>query len=192
MDFNLILSRVTIRDILANAGHHPAQSRIACPLHDGSNKTSFSFTDSTYICHSCLSKGGLLDLVEHLHHCSRQEALRHLHRLGGIPFDENDSEPRPRLRVRPLPHHVNPLLADDKYREAKNLLEWLKLYQDGLYANLRIIKRNVKESAMPLEKFYPQKEVLLYQLEEMDTDINHATYEVNRLKKKVNQNDRSS
>lgn len=191
-DFGQILARVTIRDILADAGYHPPRNRMACPIHDGHNGTAFSFTDSTFFCFSCGAKGGLLDLVGYLYHCNRQEALRHLCRMVGIPFDEKESDSQPRRRPWSRPYRIDPLIEDDVYREAKNRLEWLKLYQDALDANLRIIRRNVKEGAMPLEKFYPQKEVLLYQLEELDTDKSYATYEVNRLKKKVNQNDRSS
>ena len=192
-DFDQILARVTIRNILIDAGHHPVRNRRAsCPIHDGRNKTSFAFTDSTFICHSCGAKGGLLDLVEYLYHCTRQEALRHLCRMAGIPFVEKGSEPGPRPRVRPLPCPVNPLIEDDEYQAAKNLLEWLRLYKDALDANLRIIRRNVKEGAMPLEQFYPRDELLLYQLEEMDGEIAYSTYKVNRLKKRINQYDKGS
>jgi len=98
IDFNLILSRVTIRDVLADAGHYPTRKRIACPIHDGNNRTAFSFTDSTFVCFSCGAKGGLLDLVEYLYHYSRQEALHHLCRMAGIPFDEKESDSQPRSR----------------------------------------------------------------------------------------------
>lgn len=189
IDFNLILARVTIRDILADAGYRPVRNRMACPIHDGDNPTAFSFTESTFYCFVCNASGGLLDLVEYLYHCSRQDALRHLCTMAGI---ENDSEPRLIPRMRSLPCPVNPLLDDDEYREAKNRLEWLKLYKDVLDANLRIIRPNMKQGKMLLEKFYPREEVLLYQLEELDAEISYATYELSRLKKKVTQNDKSS
>jgi len=192
VDFDLILARITIRDILADTGHHPMRNRMPCPLHDGSNKTSFAFKDSTFICHSCGAKGGLLDLVEYLYHCTRQEALRHLCRMAGIPFDEKESDSRPRSRLWSLPYRIDPLIEDDGYRADKNRLECLKLYKDALDANLRIIRYNVKQGRMPLEGFYPKEEILLYQLEELDTEISYAIYEMNRLKKKVNRNDKRS
>ena len=67
-----------------------------------------------------------------------------------------------------------------------------QLYHEGLFTKLKIIRRNVKEGKMPLEKFYPEEEVLLYQLEELDGEIAYATYEVNQLKKKAMQHDTSS
>jgi len=212
VDFDQILARVTIRDILVDAGHLPVRNRMPCPLHDGSNKTSFSFTDSTFICHACSAKGGLLDLVEHLYHCNRQEALRHLCRMTGVVYGEaaeqslatfrRDSDPpdvsENILQVRQALQDAKELVKrlpepePDEPWEAKNRLEWLRLYKDALDANLRIIRHNVKQGKMPLEKFYPKEEVLLYQLEEMDTETSHATYEVNnRLKKKVDQNESS-
>jgi len=188
IDFNQILARVTILDILEDAGYHPPKNRMPCPLHKGSNKTSFSFTDSTFICHACSAKGGLLDLAQYLHHYRKQDAMRHLCTMAGISYEEKDTDSGPRPRVRPLPHHLNPLLADDEYREAKNRLEWLKLYHEGLFRKLRIIRCNVKQGNIPLEQFYPREEVLLYQLEELDGEVTYATYEVNRLKRKVYEN----
>ena len=81
MNFDEIKARVTIRDILKSAGIEAERNRIACPIHGGSNLTSFSFTDSTFICFSCGAEGGLIALVEYLQRCSRQEALCALRRL---------------------------------------------------------------------------------------------------------------
>ena len=103
VDFDQILTRVTVRVVLAEAGYHPARNRMACPIHDGNNRTAFAFTDLTFVCFSCDVKGGLLDLVEYLYHCTRQEALRHLCKMAGIPFDEEESDSQPRSHVRSLP-----------------------------------------------------------------------------------------
>jgi DNA primase len=122
-DLDPILARVTIRNILAEAGYHPARNRMPCPIHDGNNRTAFAFTDSTFVCFSCDAKGGLLDLVEYLYHCTRQDALRHLCKMAGIPFDETESDSQPRSRMRSLPYRIDPLIEDDEYRAAKNRLE---------------------------------------------------------------------
>lgn len=192
VDFSQILARVTIHDILADAGYRPVRNRLACPIHDGNNPTAFSFTDSTFYCFSCDAKGGLLDLVGYLYHCTRQEALRHLCRMAGIPFDEKESGSRPRSHVRSLPYRIYPLIEDDEYCKAKNRLEWLKLYQDGQYTNLRIIRRNVEQGKMPLEGFYPREEILLYQLEGLEPVIAEATWKVNEIKRRIRKDENTA
>lgn len=183
VDFDEIVRRVSIKDILNDAGIHPVRNRMACPIHDGSNPTAFSYSGATFICHSCGAKGGLLALTEYLHECSKQEALRKLHQLAGLPFDVERpgnpescqlTAPRPKLRVK---HSV-------EYYEIKNKFEWLKLYEYALYAALRILRRNVQGGEVPLEEFYFKEQMYLYKLGELDPVIIEMNYIVNKLKKK--------
>ena len=67
MDFDQVLERVTIRDILTDAGFDPKGSRMACPIHGGKNSTSFSFGDHVYTCFACGASGGLISLAQELH-----------------------------------------------------------------------------------------------------------------------------
>jgi hypothetical protein len=189
VDFDEIVRRISVRDILDDAGLHPERNRMACPIHDGTNPTSFSYSDATFICHSCGANGGLLALTEYLHECSKQEALKKLHDLAGLPFDLDGNGkdrsaapfvPRRRLQVNP------------DYSEAANRLEWLELYKYGLEAALRIIRRKVKQGDSRLEEFYAKEQQYLHQLEELDLVIISMNYEVNELKRGGTSNDKHS
>jgi len=187
-DFNEIIQRVSIRDVLHNAGLRPERNRIACPIHGGTNPTSFSYSDAAFICHSCGAKGGLLVLTEYLHRCSKQEALKRLYDLAGLPFDTrrlaNNAPQRsliPRKRVQ--------LILS--LSETASRLDWLKLLQDGMETALRMIRRNIKEGKLPLQVFYAKEQQYLFELEQLDTAIISMNYEVNRLKRGIS-NDKYS
>jgi len=47
-DFDEIKKRISIEDILLDCGFQPTKNRMPCPLHNGTNPTSFSFTDQVY------------------------------------------------------------------------------------------------------------------------------------------------
>ena len=123
-----------------------------------------------YICHSCLSKGGLLDLAQLLFHYNREQAVEYLRQKAGLPEQSFTQTPKKRkeqlnniqkaLREEKELVKRLPEPEPDELWEAKNRLEWLRLYKDALDANLRISRRNVKQYKMSIEKFYP-KEVLL-------------------------------
>ncbi|MFH1374383.1 MAG: CHC2 zinc finger domain-containing protein [bacterium] len=185
VDFDQILARVTIRDVLAAHGHKPVRNRMPCPIHDSSNRTSFSFEDSTFCCFSCGVSGGLIDLVQYLHHCQRREALRHLCSMAGLPFDDNQpNSPQESFRPRPM-SRINPLLSNEEYLAAKNRQERLKTIRAGLDTYLRIIRRSMTRTRMSMEDFYPREEVVLYELEEMDSQVIEATWERNAMRKRI-------
>jgi len=185
VDFNQILASVTIRDILADAGLYPTRKRMACPIHKGDNPTAFSFTESTFYCFACGVSGGLIDLAEYLFRLNKKTAMRYLCGKAGITYDEAKS---PGARIKPTkplkpPVRFDPLIGNDEYMTTKRRLEDLRLRKDALDANLKIIKRLVKEGRLPLEEFYREEEVLLYQLEEVDSQIIKSTFTLNQIKK---------
>lgn len=154
---------------------------MTCPVHGGSNPTSFSFSEATFICHSCGVRGGLIALMVYLHECSRLEALRKLHFLAGLPFEEGcstkDNVSKPLIRRR------GPRRSQE-YFETANKFEWLKLIQLGLYTALRVLRSNVKLEKTPLEAFYAKEQQYLYELEELDPIIIELKCKVSELKKK--------
>jgi hypothetical protein len=181
VDFDEIVRRVSIKDILNDAGIHPDRNRMACPIHDGSNPTAFSYSDATFICHSCGAKGGLLALTEYLHECSKQEALMKLHQLAGLPFDvarPGSSKSRQFTAPRRRPR------CSLEYHAAKNKLEWLETIQYGLNTALRLMRRNVKLGKVPLNHFYAKEQQYLYELAELDPTIIELNCRVNELKKR--------
>ena len=142
-DFNEILSIITIRDILHNYGLKPDSNRMPCPIHNGNNKTSFSFNDSTFICFSCGAKGGMLELVEFLSKTTRQDAIRTLCGLAGVDYQENNTTTSTKRFVVPK-SPVNRLLDNDEYFQSHKKLELLNLYAKALETMLRIIRNQNK------------------------------------------------
>jgi hypothetical protein len=185
--FEQVLARVTIKDVLENAGLPVTRNRIACPIHGGDNPTSFAFTDSVFYCHRCGAKGGLLALTAYLHKCSEREAVRRLYELAGFPPPgsetiSNGARPKPKW-IAPRPRH------SVEYYDAENTLAWLELLDEALLCCLRIARRAVREGRMPLDKFYLREQVCIYELEELDPVIIAMKYRVNQLKKKETKND---
>ncbi|GEM_PF-4168539 len=145
VDFEHITARVTIRDILNDAGLQPTGNRMTCPIHGGKNKTSFSFTDTGFTCFSCGATGGLLALVEYLHRCTKADAMRHLCRLTGMPYEEPGKGGRSARPTAPrMPTRHDPLLDNEEYCQACERLKWLELHDECLTAWIQIIlkKRN--------------------------------------------------
>ena len=184
IDFGLITERVTVRDSLQSVGIAADRNRIPCPIHGGSNPTSFWFNDTGFRCFSCDVKGGLVDLVMYLHHCDRAQALRLLCSLAGLPW----SSDVPRSKGQPVPPCPTPRRkpVDRQLQEAVDRYETLRLLEIGLSTALRIAKKNMAHGRMPLAEFYALEQKYLYELEELDPQIAVAKYEMNQAKKRSN------
>jgi hypothetical protein len=185
MDFTKILDRVTVRDILWAEGYTPGKSRTACPIHGGKNRTSFAFTDHTYICHSCGSKGGLCDLVQALRHCDRECALKQLSHLAFITPSETSgnrhTQTRPTVPFTQRSPRASPR-KDPKFAKAKRTLNDLKLERRGYEIALRILRLNMKSGTVPLNQFYAREQECLYRLDCLDEQVIAHQYEANKLR----------
>jgi len=181
-DFSEITARVTIGDVLRRAGMEPGRKRMACPIHGGENNTAFSFTDSAFICHSCGAKGGLLALVELLHKCSKRDALERLHALAGLPFDRAGESAGVRFPYQP--RLIRARRFNPEYEAASDKLKWLELLQYSIGVALRMLRRGIRDGRKPLDKFYSQEQVYLYELEELDRLIIEMNYRVNEIKRR--------
>ncbi len=182
--FDEIVSRVAIRDILADLGISADKNRIACPIHGGNNKTSFSFTDSTFICHACGAGGGLLALVEYLHECEKQEAMNHLCKLAGVSWTSHRGAVNvPRFAKGPK--YRDPIYTDDEVWRQSNKFEWLELLRQALNVGLLVIRRNVKQGKLALAEFYAREQQYLYELETLDPRIIALKHKVNEIKRRL-------
>ena len=176
---DLFAGEVTITDVLKSAGIDTPTRRLCCPIHGGNNPTSFAHTDYAFICHSCGASGGLLDLIQYLNGCDREEAVRRLCELAGVPFQPAQEQgERSAVFVADLPRSRIPKIDLD-FQKLKQEFSWTQLYQEGLHAKLRIIRRNVTQGKMPLEEFYAQQQLLLYELEELDQQLANLQFQVN-------------
>lgn len=82
INFDTVLERFTIGDLLAEFGIAVKGNRCACPVHGGSHPRSFWFRHNRFRCFACGVRGSMLDLVVLLVSCDRAEAIKYIQRLA--------------------------------------------------------------------------------------------------------------
>lgn len=148
-DFNEILARLTILDILENAGYHPRRNRMACFICDSDNPTTLSFKNHTFYCFKCGARGGLLDLIQYLNNCNAKESLKIACGLANVKYPE--PKPRRRWDIRKALKEAKILskrLPDinEKLFELQQIVTALKLLHECIPAYIHIIKKAIKLS----------------------------------------------
>ena len=186
--FEVISSRVSIRDLLISAGLKPTQgSRMACPIHGGSNPTSFSFTDKVFVCFSCGANGGLVDLVEHLWGCDRRGALKKLRELAGLAVEGKEGNGRQLTNYgRRSGRQTVPVKLTPEQKEVRDLgsaVELLDTARRVLEERLKRSRKSMKFGHLTLEEFYRIEQSCLYRLEDLDAEFSAASYELRRLRR---------
>jgi DNA primase len=111
IDFNELKRRVPIRDVLARYGFleklqekKPGKLVGACPIHGGSNRTSFHADTGKNVFH-CFSQcggGNVLDMVMKIEDCTIREAGEKLADWFDLAFERRkEEEPKPASRPTP-------------------------------------------------------------------------------------------
>ncbi|MEW6214843.1 MAG: CHC2 zinc finger domain-containing protein [Nitrospirota bacterium] len=173
-DFEEIKCRVTIRDILNSLGYYPKKRRMACPIHRGKNRTSFSFSEHYYHCFSCGASGGLVDLLVELKGMDRRGALEYLSRLAGISHTSAPSKPNARMPTRYRPKSISH--EDQNLRELEFRLEVLDILRDFYTWELKNARRRKREGTISLAAFYSATQYYDYVLEELDEEYVWTRY----------------
>ena len=182
-DFEEIKTRITIEAILADCGYQPKRNRMPCPIHNGQNPTSFSFSDHVYYCHSCEASGGLLDLVEVLLDINREEALKYLFDLAGTQLKCSQF---PKKSISRIPKRkqqrdsLDAILYDLQVN--KQTLETLRKHYTQRLQDARKQLRNEK---LELSDYYSITQYAEYVLEELDTEVIRTIYEINVERKRL-------
>jgi len=79
-----IKEAVSIGQVLDYFGKPHTKSRAACPIHNSSNPSSFSFSDQLFFCFVCQAKGDSIDLWQRLGSCDFKTAVDQMGSLAGI------------------------------------------------------------------------------------------------------------
>lgn len=177
MDFNEILARVTIADILADCGYHPRRNRMPCPIHDGRNPTSFSFDDNTFCCFSCGVSGGLLDLTETLLGIDRKEALKYLADKAGIRLEDYQPGGKPITRT---PARKRPVsVRDAGLFKLQVDLKGLDVLRDHFTWRLQKARKSLMAGTLDLSGYYAETQYSDYVLEDLDAEYIKINHEIN-------------
>jgi hypothetical protein len=184
IDFNEIRSRVTVRDILADFGHLPTRNRMACPIHNGKNPTSFSFTDGGFCCFSCGASGGLLDLIEALTGCDRQGAMEYLAQKAGISLQrysvgEKSDIPKSTRKKRVV-------ILDSEIIGLQVDLKGLEVLRDHYTWRIRDARKRLYERSLDLSGYYSETQYCDYVLEGLDAEVSMINHEINMKRGQLN------
>jgi DNA primase len=105
LDYELIKSRTSIREVLENAGVHVSASgdrnfRVPCPVHRGQDRNmSVDGRRNLFHCFVCGASGSVIDLVAALDGVTTQEAAAKLsYGLGDVSVSRNMSDMRKAIR----------------------------------------------------------------------------------------------
>jgi hypothetical protein len=180
-NFDELRQRITIREILEDHGISVTGKRIACPIHDGENKTSFSFTDSAFYCFSCGRKGGLVDLVMCLRDCDWNEALEYLENRTGLKLASN--EPlgnRPQMKRKPLKRSA-------KLDTLRIDLDIINTLRDAYTRLIQLWRSTVLRGKASLGRYYAKIQIYEHELESLDERAITLIYQIHRLERGMDQ-----
>ena len=94
-----ILETLTIKDILTKYNIDIGRNgRCRCPIHNGTNKTAFSFNDKTFNCFRCSISGNVISLVMQMFNINFKSALLKINHDFGLGLTTE----KPTLRERRL------------------------------------------------------------------------------------------
>jgi hypothetical protein len=137
MNAHEIVALVPMPEVLRALGFEVNERtrRSACILHDGSNRSAFSWTDAgLWRCHSCSAGGDRIALVRAVRNGTFREAVEYLAALAGVEF-------RPRRTSR---HDIaQKRLRRERaeraaWRIADEIAQLRRYYTDGLHRAERL------------------------------------------------------
>lgn len=85
--------------------------RCACPVHGGTNKSSFSCTKSKWYCHACGDGGTIVELFMRLEGCSYMEAIYHLAEMYDIDIESNEEFQKAKSYFDEVEHDISNMNA---------------------------------------------------------------------------------
>jgi hypothetical protein len=183
VNFEEIKQRVTIEEILTGCGFEPKKNRMACPIHNGQNPTSFSFSDHVYYCHSCGASGGLIDLVQILQNTTREGALEYLAKKASLPFHKNYPISNWDNKRRVINRQVSEEKSD--LRDFQLIFNGLVLLREYFTQQIKQERTNLRDREIELPTYYAECQYVEYILEELDGKIALTRYDIGIEKKKL-------
>jgi DNA primase len=156
---------------------------MACPIHRGKNRTSFSFSEHYYHCFSCGASGGLVDLLVELKGMDRRGALEYLSRLAGISHTSARTRPNARMPIRYHPKSI--FYKDQNLGELELRLEVLDILRAYYTWELKNARRRRREGTVGIAEFYSTTQYGDYILEDLDEAYIWTRYEVSREEKSL-------
>jgi len=169
-----IKSRIAIEDILADEGIHLKNGRCPCPIHGGSNPTSFSVSNGLFYCFACGESGDVISLTQKLYGLNFKEALKHLAQKLGISDVDFDKQVAPRRE----PHKIDWKAYIEKQKD-----DFLDLLIRSRELFLKRLEENLRSGKISLTQYYAYQQWADFELSRLDEESILRNYEKNRRKK---------
>lgn len=182
IDASALKALITVADVLDSEGIPHRRGRCRCPIHGGSNPTSFSFTDELYYCHSCGAKGDVIRLVQELYGTDFRgalEILRDEYRVSGVNLDSiGENSKTPFVRKARCPRLEGVEFA--RLNGQLLLNEFVYQVFTGYMARLR---QRLDQGKIDLSFYYAEEQRIDMLLDDIDSDISELRYETRELRR---------
>jgi hypothetical protein len=178
VDIEGIKNLINIEDVLNRYGINHKRSRCRCPIHKGSNPTSFSFNDTVFHCHSCGASGNVFQLIQYLENCGFRESLKGIAAMAGISIDDNLPDRKP--QDIPLPKRdPEPF----ELAAQRGVLDILREWQERTSGELRGLRDRLKAGEIDLPEYYLRQPILDYQLEDIDQAVIAVVHRIHEMER---------
>ena len=172
--------RITISDILDSLAIQHKRNRCACPIHGGSNPTSFSFNDEVYYCHACGAKGNVITLLMTLRNIDYREAVQYLQNTWGVNYTVREWNGGFRRIGGSNPQEVE----CTEQVELEDELSFMDELSALMSREMQLLRMLRNKSLIKLSVFYAQEQALDHQLEEIDRKRVYLNHNIKTLKRK--------
>lgn len=171
-----VKARVRISEILDSQGIQHNRNRCACPIHDGSNPTSFSFNEEQFHCFSCGASGDVISLVQALYSTDFRGALEIISGRSGTGHRAEYCKLHNKAISREEPQEL---------RLIKAKLRALQVYEERLLSQMvRLRQQNLDPDTATAES-YTCELVIEEELQALDIRITKLQRELKRVRGKV-------
>lgn len=168
-DIQGLKDSISIADVLREFGVQFRGRRCKCPIHGGSNPTSFAFNRESFYCHSCGARGDTIALIMELSGSGFRESLE----LAGNMAGQNIRLEPEMQKVTKLKH---PKLGSIELFGLKNSLEYAKLMGDIYSRELSLLRKSLKKDTISLDQYYLRQQICDYYLDFYDSEIIRLTH----------------
>jgi len=172
-------SPLTVADVLDHFRIAHSKNRCACPIHKGSNPTSFWFSEFGYYCHSCGARGNPINLISEILRISHVKAIEYARTQIGFEIDS----------CRASNHSISPKTAKSPEEllvaRQKDQLHYKNNLNQLISETLAVLRHLTEIGHSCLNDFHMYEAMLVEIAEELDSERIAVNFTIKSIKKGV-------